>query len=113
MYVTWSYLTGASFWVLAVGILCVIGALVALALIQPWGRLLPRWLLLLFAWLGGGILTLHALYGFVVHGLAAAGVLTWTQVQQWAGAPVIPLSTEEVQQLIRASMLIWNPWLVV
>jgi hypothetical protein len=92
---------------------CVVGALVALALTQPWGQQIPRWVMLLFTWVGGGLLTLHALYGIIVHGLPAAGIVTWTQVQRWAGAPVISMSDESIKELIREGMRIWNPWFLL
>ncbi|MCE7984451.1 MAG: DUF3995 domain-containing protein [Caldilinea sp. CFX5] len=113
VYVLFSFWVDGFHWALAPGVLCVVGAVVALALTQPWGQHLPRWLMLFFAWSGGAVLTLHALYGYVVHGLAAAGILTWTQVQQFAGAPVIPLSAAAIHELIRSSLLLWNPWFLL
>lgn len=111
IYVMWIYfINSPPYWLLSVGVLCVVGAPIALALTQPWGKHLPRWLMLVYTWVGGVLLTLHALYGIIVHGLAAAGIVTWTQVQQWAGTPVVPMSDESVRELIRESMLIWNPW---
>ena len=113
-YVMWSYFINTPpYWLLAVGVLCVVGALVPLALIQPWGQYIPRWLMLVYTWMGGVLLTFHALYGIIVHGLAAAGIVTWAQVQQWAGAPVVPMSDESVRELIREGMLIWNPWFLL
>lgn len=113
IYLIWSFVRQGADWVLAAGVLCAVGAFVALALVQSWGQQLPCWLLLLFAWPGGVILTLHALYGFVVHGLVLADVLTWTQVQQWSGGPAIPISDEAIRELIRTNMLIWNPWFLL
>jgi hypothetical protein len=113
IYVIFSFLVNDFHWALAPGVLCVVGALVALALTQPWGQHLPRWLMPLFVWSGGVVLTLHALYGYVVHGMAAAGILTWTQVQQWAGAPVTPMSAEAIRELITLSLLLWNPWFLL
>lgn len=113
LYVLFSFWVDDFYWMLAPGVLCVVGAVVALALIQPWGRYLAPRLMLFFAWAGGVVLTLHALYGYVVHGLAALGIITWTQVQQWAGAPITPLSAAEIRELITASLLIWNPWFLL
>ncbi len=114
LYVMWSYhINVPSHWTLAVGVLCVAGALIALALTQPWGQYIIRWPMLLYAWVGGGLLTLHALYGYVIHGLAGAGIITWTQVQQWAGAPITPMSDEAIRELITEGMLIWNPWFLL
>jgi hypothetical protein len=113
IYVLFSFLVNGFHWALAPGVLCVVGALVALALTQPWGQHVPRWLMLLFVWAGGTVLTLHALYGYVVHGMAAADMLSWIQVQQWAGAPVTPMSAEAIREVITASLLIWNPWFLL
>ena len=114
MYVILSYYINVpSHWTLAVGVLCVVGALVALALTQPWGQYISRWPMLLYVWVGGALLTLHALYGYIIHGLAGAGIITWTQVQQWAGAPVVPMSQETIRELIKEGMLIWNPWFLL
>jgi hypothetical protein len=113
IYVLYSFLVNGFHWALAPGVLCVVGGVVALALTQPWGQFMPRWLMVLFTWAGGVILTLHALYGYVVHGLAAVGILNWTQVQQLAGAPVTSISAEAIRELITASLLIWNPWFLL
>jgi hypothetical protein len=113
IYVVFSFVVNGFHWALAPGVLCVVGALVALALTHPWGQHLPRWLMLLFTWAGGIILSLHALYGYIVHGLAALGLLSWTQVQQMAGAPITPMSAEAIRELIAASLLIWNPWFLL
>lgn len=44
---------------LVVAGMCALAILVALALVQPWGRRLPRWLLSLLAWGGTGLLVLR------------------------------------------------------
>src|SRR3954447_5412033 len=41
------------------GALKVLGGLLALALVRPWGRLLPRWLLLTASWGGGAFMVLY------------------------------------------------------
>jgi hypothetical protein len=40
--------------------MCLIAAAVALALVQPWGRRLPRWLVGILAWAGTSLLVLRA-----------------------------------------------------
>lgn len=45
---------------LVVAGVCVIAVGVALALVQPWGRRLPRWLLNWLAWIGTTLLVLRA-----------------------------------------------------
>jgi hypothetical protein len=112
IYVIASFVVNGAHWALAPGVLCVVGAMVALALTHPWGQHLPHWLMLFFVWFGGAILTLHALYGYVTHGLARVGLVSWTQIQQWAGAPVVPIA-DVVSELIRENMLLWNPWFLL
>jgi hypothetical protein len=78
------------------GALKALGGLLALALVQPWGRHFPRWLLLAAA-LGGGALT--ALYGsasLVQHGLMVAGVIA---IPSGLGITAA-----------RWHLLLWDPW---
>jgi hypothetical protein len=57
------------------GLLKVAGAGLALALVQPWGRVLPRRLRVIAAWIVGlGLLT-YALANFVQHALMKAGAV--------------------------------------
>jgi Protein of unknown function (DUF3995) len=57
------------------GLLKVVGAGLALALVMPWGRRLPRRLLLPAAWAVGLLLIAYALANFVQHGLMKAGAI--------------------------------------
>jgi Protein of unknown function (DUF3995) len=57
------------------GFLKVLGAVLALALVMPWGRRLPRRLLLIAAWAVGLGLLAYALANFVQHGLMKAGAI--------------------------------------
>jgi Protein of unknown function (DUF3995) len=57
------------------GLLKVAGAALALALVRPWGRRLPRRLLLFAAWAAGLGLLAYALANFVQHGLMEAGAV--------------------------------------
>jgi hypothetical protein len=78
------------------GALKVMGGLLALALVQSWGRLLPRWALLSTAW-GGGILM--ALYGgasWVQEGLMVFGVIR------------IPAGLGHTAALWH--VVLWDPW---
>lgn len=66
------------------GILKVVGGLLALALVQSWGRRLPRWLLLIAAWGTGALLLLHG-GDFMIQGaitetgfISLSGPATWT-----------------------------------
>jgi len=57
------------------GLLKAFGGFVALALVQSWGRKVPRWLLLLLAWGAGTLLFLHGGLFFVVGALATSGFI--------------------------------------
>jgi Protein of unknown function (DUF3995) len=62
-------------WLLGVtGVLKVVGGLVALALVRPWGEAIPRRILLAAAWGAAALLLLYAAANFVDHGLMEAGV---------------------------------------
>ncbi len=56
----------------ATGLAKVLAGLLALALVQPWGRRVPPWVLLAGAW-GGGLLLLFHGGGFVLQGALALG----------------------------------------
>jgi hypothetical protein len=57
------------------GLLKMVGAGLALALVMPWGRRLPRRLLLSAGWAVGLLLIAYALANFVQHGLMKAGAI--------------------------------------
>jgi Protein of unknown function (DUF3995) len=57
------------------GFLKVLGAVLALALVMPWGGRLPRRLLLIAAWAVGLGLLAYALANFVQHGLMKSGAI--------------------------------------
>src|SRR5262252_8901245 len=63
-------------WVVAVlwiaAIIKVFSGLIALALIRPWGRRIPRWVLLILVWGAGTLLFVHGGLYFVV------GLLAWS-----------------------------------
>ncbi len=54
----------------------IVAATLALALVQPWGRRLPRRLLLVLGWATGAGVTLYAVANFVQHTLIAAGAIS-------------------------------------
>ena len=113
-YVVYAFSVNGFMWLLASGVLCAVGAVIALALIQPWGRVIPRSLLLLLAWIGGAILILKTLYGALIQALAVAGVLTWKRVQFLIGAPTAQAPTaQEGAQTTLWNFLVWNPWFLL
>lgn len=110
-YVVYSFTVNGFAWIIAPGTLCAFGAAIALSLIQPWGRFIPRWLLLLLAWLGGVIMIVHELFGGILQGLAMLGVISWQQEHLMIGAPITqaPLT---VQQFINQNLL-WGSWFLL
>jgi hypothetical protein len=63
----------AALWISA--LLKVVSGLVALALVQPWGSRVPRWILLLLAWGAGTLLFGHGGLFFAVGVLALSGTI--------------------------------------
>jgi hypothetical protein len=56
------------------GILKVVAGLVALSLVQAWGRRIPRWMRLATVWGAGLLLIFYAVANMIQHGRMAAGV---------------------------------------
>jgi uncharacterized protein DUF3995 len=81
------------------GALKLLGGAVALALVQPWGRRLPRWILLAAAWIGGGGAILYGGASFVQHVLMATGAI---DIPAGLGATAM-----------RWHLVLWDPWWVV
>lgn len=78
------------------GALKAIAGLLALALARPWGRLIPRWLLLAAGWGAGTALILYGGASFVQHALMVAGII------------VIPAGLGATAA--RWHVLLWDPW---
>jgi Protein of unknown function (DUF3995) len=113
-YVVYAFAVNGFQWLMAPGVLFAAGSVIALALIQPWGRVIPRPLLLLLAWVGGAILILKTLYGASVQVLAVTGVITWQQMQSLIGAPASQaLTAQEGTHMTLWSFLVWNPWFLL
>jgi hypothetical protein len=113
-YVIYAFTVNGFVWLLAAGVLFAAGSVIGLALIQPWGRVIPRPLLLLFAWTGGALLLFKTLYGALLQVLAVAGVITWQQVQRLIGAPEAQAPTiQEGAQETLVNFFVWNPWFLL
>ncbi|GHO47011.1 hypothetical protein [Ktedonospora formicarum] len=110
-YVAYSFTVNGFVWIIAPGVLCMFGAAISLALVQPWGRFIPRWLLLLLAWIGGVIMIIHELYGGILQGLAITGMMSWQQEHLLIGAPVTQAALT-MQQFITQN-LIWGTWFLL
>jgi Protein of unknown function (DUF3995) len=72
----------------------VISGVVVLALIQPWGKRVPRPALLLLAWGAGTLLFVHGGLFFVVGVLALSGTIR-------VGTPLL---------MLRWYTFLWGPW---
>lgn len=78
------------------GIIKAIGGVVALALVQPWGREIPRRLLLAAAWVGGAVALLYGAALLIQHGLMLLGATT------------IPAGLGRTAA--RWHLVLWDPW---
>lgn len=84
----------------AVGaVLKVLGGILALALVQPWGERLPRRPLQALAWAGAAVLTVYGVTQTVTIVLVALDRLELAE----------PLDTKA----LRWRMLLWEPWFLV
>lgn len=80
-------------------VLKVLGGVLALALVQPWGRRLPRRPLLSLGWAGAAVLVVY-------------GVLQVTSVALVAAHVVVPDEVLSARAL-RWRLLLWEPWFLV
>ncbi|UZN03692.1 DUF3995 domain-containing protein [Cellulomonas sp. S1-8] len=80
-------------------VLKVLGGVLALALVQPWGRRLPRRPLLALGWLGATVLVLYGVLQVASVALVAVGVIV----------PSEPIS----DQALAWRLLLWEPWFLV
>jgi len=80
----------------ATGVLKALGGLLALSLVQPWGRAIPRWMRLTAAWGAGALMFLYGGASMVQFTLMAAGVLS------------VPASVDATA--VRWHLLLWEPW---
>ncbi|MGI8687112.1 MAG: DUF3995 domain-containing protein [Thermomicrobiales bacterium] len=82
------------------GALKIIAGLLALALVRPWGRALPRWLLLTAAWGAGAMMAgYEGAASLVQHALMVVGVVS-------TPAGLGPLAA-------RWHLVLWDPWWLI
>ena len=81
------------------GLLKVLAGLLALALVRPWGRVLPRRLLLVTAWGGATLLALYGGLLVVVQALLVSGVIAPAGSVDWTA--------------LWWHLLVWDPWFLV
>ncbi|WP_157987160.1 DUF3995 domain-containing protein [Streptomyces atratus] len=84
-------------------VLC-IAAVLGLALVQPWGRRLPRRLVLAVAAVGYVVPGLHVIYGYATKPFALAGRYE-LDLSPWARV--------DERKLILTDLLIFEPWFLV
>lgn len=82
-----------------VGVVKALGGLVALGLVQPWGRRLPRCLLRAAAWVGGRLALLYGAASLVQHALMLTGVIA------------APAGLGRIAA--RWHLLLWDPWWIL
>ena len=82
-----------------VGGIKLLGGLVALALVQPWGRLLPQIVLRTAAWIGGGFALLYGLALYIQHTLMIGGS--------------IALPSGLGSTAARWHLVLWDPWWIL
>lgn len=80
----------------ATGVLKLLLGLLALALVQSWGRAFPRWLLRAAVWVAGIFMALYGGANLLVRGLMALGVIATPASMHSAAA--------------EWHLLLWDPW---
>lgn len=83
----------------ATGAAKVVAAALALALVRPWGRFFPHWVLLVGAWGAGALLTVWGGLNVAVGGLALAGVVAAPAAADWTA--------------LRWHVALWDSWFLV
>jgi hypothetical protein len=88
----------ATMW--ATGALKVLVGVLALALVRPWGRAIPRWLLLTAAWSATAIMAVYeGAASLIQHALMVAGVIT---TPEGLG-----------ERSARWHLFLWDPWWLI
>jgi hypothetical protein len=80
-------------------VLKLVGALLGPALVEPWGRRLPRWMLLTASWTAAVILVLYGSVLTVAQALIALGVL--------------PRAENFDALAFYWHLLVWDPWFLL
>jgi hypothetical protein len=76
-----------------------LAGILALALVQSWGRVFPGWLLLIPAWATGTLLTLYGVANAIDHGRMVAGLR--------------PIPEALGERAARWHLLLWDPiWIL-
>ncbi|WP_157963670.1 DUF3995 domain-containing protein [Actinocorallia populi] len=80
-----------------------VGSVVALGFVRPWGRRAPWWALSVPAWAASGVLLLYSVPKLVLNVLGSVGLLSATG----------GMSAQEVQRVSRWHLVLWTPFFLV
>ena len=83
----------------AATVLKVVGAVLALALVRPWGRTVPRRVLLVASWGAAAVLTLYGGVLVTMAALVETGIFDVSEPVDWTA--------------MRWHLALWDPWFVV
>ncbi|MCG7346284.1 DUF3995 domain-containing protein [Sporosarcina sp. ACRSL] len=88
-------------------VMLLVAALLALSLVHPWGKSIPRGLLLVMGWTACIVPFLHAVYGYVTKGLLLAGIIRseFFDFSVWA--------TVNFEKWILTDLLLFEPWFLI
>ena len=84
---------------------CTLGALVALAPIQAWGRRIPRWLVLTVLWVACGISLLRGFGNLIQTALVTTGVIYFP--------PLAGEDAEAWRHWLRIDSIFFSPWFIL
>ncbi|MFC5286659.1 DUF3995 domain-containing protein [Actinokineospora guangxiensis] len=84
-------------------VLCLGAALVSLALVKPWGRIAPRWLLLGIAWGAAVVALLHWGVLSVLIALKLSGVIAYEAQDEY-------FTVEKLASIDRWNLFVFEPW---
>lgn len=82
-----------------VGFAKVLAGLLALALVMPWGRVFPRWMMLAAGWGGATVLTLYGGVLVAVQALVVGGIIVPSGPVDW--------------NALRWHLFLWDPWFLL
>lgn len=82
-----------------VGFAKVLAGLLALALVMPWGRVFPRWMMLAAGWGGASVLTLYGGVLVAVQALVVGGIIVPSGAVDW--------------NALQWHLFLWDPWFLL
>ncbi len=70
-----------------------------LALVRPWGRVFPRWMMLAAGWGGASVLTLYGGVKVIIQALVVGGAIVPSGPVNWLA--------------LRWHLFLWDPWFLL